>query len=71
MFILTFKSKTFHLFLLNLIFFVTKYIKIKEKAKEKSSHVLEIFLSIIRAKRFSFSLGNLIPDIEFECHFPE
>ena len=71
MFILAFKSKTFHLFLPNLILFVTKYIKIKEQVKEESSHVLKIFLSITRAKRFSFSLGNLIPDIEYECHFPE
>lgn len=71
MFILAFKSKAFHLFFPNLMVFVTKYIKIKKVVKEKSSHVLKICLSITRAKRFSFSLGNLIPDMEFECHFPE
>lgn len=52
MFILAFKLKAFHLFLPNLILFVTKDIKIKEKVKEESSHVLKIFLSITRARGF-------------------
>jgi len=52
MFILAFKSKAFHLCLPDLIFFVTKYIKIKEKVKEKPSHVLIFFLSTTGAKRF-------------------
>lgn len=52
MFILAFKLKALHLFLPNLILFVTKYIKIKEKVKEETSHVLKIFLSITRAKGF-------------------
>lgn len=44
MFILAFKSKTFHLFLPNLILFVTKYIKIKEKIKKVFPCIKNIFL---------------------------